>query len=89
MISRYIYFVVQILFTVAQKEEIRVLTNIVKIEEYDGLTSEGGAHLIDDRQVQVTDISICMRFQYKLVGFIGDKDRLITISSWREKNVVQ
>lgn len=43
-----------------------------------------GARLLDDRKVKVEDISLCMRFNYKLLGGYEGRSRLITIEDWRE-----
>ena len=71
-----------------------VIQSHVKLDEYD--KNHGGpisgAHLITDKSARWTDLSICMRFNYKLLGDIAangaeNKGRLITIANFRGPEV--
>ena len=44
----------------------------------------GGAKLMG-HEVDIEDISLCIRFKLKMLGSFEGKGRLITIESWRYK----
>lgn len=67
---------------------IKVLESKIKLSEYD--PGPGGpvsrAHLNHTQRVTLTDFSICMRFNYKLLGEIPieTRGRIFTIGDWKE-----
>lgn len=62
-------------------QTVKVLKSRIKLDE-EGLTLSG-AKLKDARQVNVTDITLCIRFNYKLLGFHEGRSTLITIAEWK------
>ena len=75
---------------------ITVLKSDLKLSDFgDGPGDPiSGAHLITDpnNEVVINDLSICVRFNYKLLGDIEKsgtetKGRLVTIAEWREEGI--
>ena len=73
---------------------IKVLKSTIKLTEYDpgpgGPIS--GAHLNSSARVTITDLSLCMRFNYKLLGDIEgvgseSRGRIFTIAKWRNSGI--
>ncbi len=60
---------------------IRVLTSQISLEE-EG-TAVSGVRLVDDRNVSISDILLCMRFNYKLLGGWEQRSQLMHIEDWR------
>ena len=68
---------------------LRVLKSTLKLTE-DG-EAISGAKLEPwegARDVDVTDLTLCIRFNYKLLGDYEGRSRLITIEDWREDEKV-
>ena len=49
------------------QDTVRVLQSTLKLSQ-DG-QAISGAKLVDDRSVEVTDLTLCIRFNYKLLGW--------------------
>ena len=70
---------------------VRVFTSKVKMAEYyNGIGGPySGAHLVNATEtVKLTDLSLCLRFNYKILGSINvdgleGRNRLITIADFR------
>ncbi len=60
---------------------IRVQTSQISLEE-EG-TAVSGVRLVDDRNVSISDVSLCMRFNYKLLGGWEQRSQLMHIEDWR------
>ena len=69
-------------------KSVKVFTSTLTLTEYGRPIS--GAHLVNASLGgrRLTDVSICMRFNYKLLGNINSgiegKQRLLTIAKWRK-----
>ncbi len=61
----------------------RVLRSTLTLEE-DG-SAISGAKLVDNRQVAVTDVTFCIRFNFKLLGGFEGRSQLIHIEDWRDR----
>ncbi len=60
---------------------IRVLRSLLQLEDADkGLS---GAKLLSDEDVSVTDLTVCVRFKYKLLGPWESRSQVVTISDWK------
>ena len=65
---------------------IKVFKSKVKLNEYDAGPGGpiSGAHLDFNREMTLTDFSICMRFHYKLLGKgYESPGRIFTMTKWR------
>lgn len=74
---------------------VRVLTSKVKMSEYENANGGpySGAHLEDTSLVKLTDLSLCMRFNYKILGSTvvdgkEGRNRLFTIADFRTDGFV-
>ncbi len=47
-----------------------------------------GAQLLDDRRVKVTDVTFCIRFNFKLLGNYEGRSQLIHIEDWKTEPMV-
>ena len=68
---------------------MRVLKSSLAMEE-DGF-GVSGAKLVTDRwsmDVDVKDLTICLRFKYQRLGGHEGRSRLVTIGDWRDDDVV-
>ena len=66
---------------------LRVLRSTLTLEE-DG-TAISGAKLIDNRKVKVADITLCIRFNFKLLGGYEGRSQLIHIEDWKDRPKVK
>ena len=48
-----------------------------------------GLKLIDERKVNIQDITICLRFNFQLLGSFEGRSRIITIEDWRTDPLVK
>ena len=46
-------------------------------------TAVSGVRLVDDRNVSIREVSLCMRFNYKLLGGWEQRSQLMHIEDWR------
>ena len=60
---------------------MKVLRSTLELREYGEKFS--GATLKDDRLFETKDISICLRFNLKMLGPVGGKSTLVTIADWQ------
>ena len=67
-------------------ELIRVLQSLLPMSQ-DG-KAISGATLVDDREVDLTDITYCIRANFKLLGAYEGRSRLISVDDWRTDNSV-
>lgn len=72
---------------VHSQDQIKVLTSLLRLED----VGEGinGAKLINTLVVNVTDLTICIRFNLKVLGKNEGRSRIITIEDWREDGSVR
>ncbi len=55
--------------------------------EEDG-TAISGAKVVDGRRVKVTDITFCIRFNFKLLGGYEGRSQLVHIEDWKDQPMV-
>ena len=61
---------------------MRVFKSNISLED-DGLFISG-LKLVDNRRVSITDFTVCLRFNFQLLGTFEGRSRIITIEDWRE-----
>ena len=47
-----------------------------------------GARLLDERMVKVTDLTLCIRFNFQLLEYHEGRSRLVTIEDFRTNSTV-
>lgn len=72
---------------VRTQEQIKVLTSLLKLE--DANNGINGAKLISNDRVNISDITLCIRFNIKVLGRNEGQSRIITIEDWREDGAVR
>lgn len=73
--------------TWAEGQNIRVLKSKLKLSE-DG-KAISGAKLVENKTVKTKDLTLCIRFNYKLLGGYEGRSRLISIEDWRDGDEVR
>ncbi len=68
-------------------ESIRVLKSLLLLKnDGQGLS---GARLLSERQVDISDVTFCIRFKYKMLGGWEGSSQLMHIEDWREEPKVR
>lgn len=81
--ARALSLAVVIIALVSSVESIKVLRNTLDISAPPPLV--GGASLVNaSSDVSTEDLTICLRFKLKILGWFEKNSRLLTIANWRD-----
>ena len=72
-----------LLLTLHSNHAVRVLKSQLELADYG--KSISGAHLIDNRRISIQDITLCIRFNFKLLGEHNGRSQLIHIQDWKQE----
>ena len=68
-------------------QTVKVIRSLLDFE-HDG-KELSGAKLIEDKLVNIEDITICVRFNFKLLGEYHGRSQLVHIADWKDEPKVK
>ena len=75
-------FVTVFVFLFFSAAPLKILRSQLELEDYGKYIS--GAHLLDNRRVNIKDITLCIRFNFPVLGSTNGRSQLIHIQDFKE-----